>query len=63
MAITWQSAANFNDDLYTILQSIEAPNQNQRFNIHLVNGNPTIGVGFDLLAGGKKYKIVRFRSS
>jgi len=50
MALNWQapSGGNFDDTFYAYLQAMEgdtlAPVP--------VNGNPTIGVGFDLVTGG-----------
>ncbi len=54
MLITWKSVAgNYNDVLYGYIRQLEASSLSDRLNPKLVSGNPTIGVGFDLVAGGK----------
>jgi VCBS repeat-containing protein len=54
MALNWrQVPGNFNDRLFEILKQLEAPSQSDRFNVHIVNGNPTIGIGFDMRRGGR----------
>ena len=61
MALNWrQVPGNFNDRLFEILKQLEAPKQQDRFNIHLVDGNPTIGIGFDLKKGGKEVQRAVF---
>lgn len=56
MALNWQapSGSNFADTFYAYLKVMEgpAPGTGDIFHSLLVNGNPTIGVGFDLVAGG-----------
>ena len=48
MALNWQapSGGNFDDTFYAYLQAMEG----DTLAPVLVNGNPTIGVGFDLVA-------------
>ena len=50
MALNWQppSGGNFDDIFYAYLKVMEA----DTFVPVPVNGNPTIGVGFDLVKGG-----------
>ena len=55
MATTWTAVTgNFNDVLYAFIKQLEASQLSDRLNPKLVEGNPTIGVGFDLVAGGAK---------
>ncbi|HUX65824.1 MAG TPA: hypothetical protein VMV42_01630, partial [archaeon] len=51
MALNWQapSGSNFDDTFYAYLKAMES----DTLAPVPVNGNPTIGVGFDLVAGGK----------
>nr|WP_318384900.1 hypothetical protein [uncultured Enterobacter sp.] len=52
MPINWQTVEGvFNDELYTFIGAIEAPVAENRLALHEVNGNPTIGIGFDLKVG------------
>ena len=61
MALNWRTAAipandTFVDVLYRFLVPLEAATPQQRHNVLPVpppNGNPTIGIGFDLIAGRK----------
>ncbi|MGB7816819.1 MAG: hypothetical protein WBL28_10765 [Methylotenera sp.] len=53
MTINWRNQANFDDTLYQSLEQLEAPLANDRLNGLMVNGNFTIGIGFDLVAGGR----------
>jgi hypothetical protein len=54
MSLNWQPVAgNFDDFLYNFLKPLEAATATQRQQPTLVNGNVTIGIGFDLKAGGK----------
>ncbi len=53
MALNWRTVPNYSAALYDFIQKLEAPQWDQRRQIHLVNGNPTIGIGFDLRAGGR----------
>lgn len=56
MALNWKTLAggNFADTLYNYLKVAEgpAPGTGDLFHPVLVGGNPTIGVGFDLVKGG-----------
>lgn len=56
MALNWQapSGSNFADSFYNYLKFMEGPalGTGDLFHPISVNGNPTIGVGFDLVAGG-----------
>ena len=58
MTIQWQPAptgyGTFKDTLFEFFKLLEAPIQQDRLNLHVVNGNLTIGIGFDLKAGGEK---------
>ena len=65
MALNWTpTAGNFNDTLYTDLLNLEAPVASDRLNGKLVfvNGNVnfTIGIGFDLIAGGDQVQAAVF---
>ena len=54
MSLNWQSVpGNFDDYLYNFLVPLEAATTQQRWQPTLVNGDITIGIGFDLKAGGK----------
>lgn len=60
MAITWQAVSgDFNDKLWDLLKALEAPKSSDRLNLHFVGAtnNPTIGVGFDLWAGGLDVRV------
>lgn len=55
MTLKWHSINNFTDTLYTMLFALETTSEEDRLKsleLSDVNGNPTIGVGFDLYAGG-----------
>ena len=54
MALNWQapSGGNFDDTFYNYLIVMEGPVNGDLLDPIRVNGNPTIGVGFDLVAGG-----------
>jgi Ca2+-binding RTX toxin-like protein len=59
MALIWTqptipSGQSFDDVLYNFLVPLEAATATQRQTVTLVNGNPTIGIGFDLKAGGQR---------
>lgn len=55
MSLHWQAvpAQDFETYLYNFLVPLEAASAQQRLQTSLVNGDITIGVGFDLKAGGK----------
>ncbi|HMV59518.1 MAG TPA: hypothetical protein PKD38_20165, partial [Nitrospira sp.] len=58
MALNWKGVAgNYDDTLYAFMKQLEAPLQSQRLNVLQVNGNPTIGIGFDLYAGGRPVQL------
>ena len=66
MATNWQPVSgNFNDKLWELLKALEAPDQAKRLKLEFVgaNNNPTIGVGFDLIAGGPKDRIGVYRQN
>ncbi len=53
MALNWQPVnGDFYDQLYNVLKAFEAPHYDAR----LVNGNLTIGLGFDLRTGSDELK-------
>ena len=56
MTINWHptSGSLFIDALYNYLQPLEAATLDQRLYPSLVDGNVTIGVGFDLKTAGSK---------
>ena len=54
MALNWTPiTGDFNDTLYNNLLKLEAPLAVERLNGKIVSGNFTIGIGFDLVKGGK----------
>jgi len=54
MALFWRNVPSFNTKLYEFILKLEAPQWNDRRQIHFVGGNPTIGIGFDLRRGGAR---------
>lgn len=57
MALNWTATSipaggSFEDVLYNFLVPLEAPTSTERLQPALVKGNVTIGIGFDLKAGG-----------
>ncbi len=64
MTIAWRAinGTSFLDALYNFLVPMEAPLLNQRLYPTLVNGNVTIGVGFDLKAGGSDVQDAVFKA-
>ncbi|MDT8703163.1 hypothetical protein, partial [Kluyvera ascorbata] len=52
MSLNWHALTNFSDKLYMFICRMEASTENERLTLSRVNGNPTIGAGFDLVAGG-----------
>jgi len=53
MSLNWHDSENFESDLYYFICALEAPREHDRLELSAVGGNPTIGVGFDLTAGGE----------
>lgn len=51
MSLNWHALTNFPDKLYMFICGMEASTENERLTLSRVNGNPTIGAGFDLVAG------------
>ncbi len=47
MSLTWHALTNFADKLYMFICRMEASSENERLTLSRVNGNPTIGAGFD----------------
>ncbi len=64
MTIQWQPAptnyGTFNDTLFEFFKLLEANDLQKRLNLHNVLGNLTIGIGFDLRAGGLDVQIAVF---
>ncbi|HDG1697676.1 TPA: hypothetical protein PFE29_004581, partial [Kluyvera ascorbata] len=56
MSLTWHALNNFADKLYMFICRMEASSENERLTLSRVNGNPTIGAGFDLVSGGDKVR-------
>ncbi|ROU08782.1 hypothetical protein EB837_26035, partial [Kluyvera ascorbata] len=53
MSLNWHFLNDFTDRLYAFICRMEASSENERLTLSRVNGNPTIGAGFDLVAGGE----------
>ncbi|MEE9654214.1 hypothetical protein V4836_08600 [Kluyvera ascorbata] len=53
MSLNWHFLNDFTDRLYAFICRMEASSENERLILSRVNGNPTIGAGFDLVAGGE----------
>ena len=51
MSLNWHFLNDFTDRLYAFICRMEASSENERLTLSRVNGNPTIGAGFDLVAG------------
>ena len=56
MSLNWHALTNFSDKLYMFICRMEASTENERLTLSRVNGNPTIGAGFDLVSGGDKVR-------
>ena len=52
MSLNWNSLTNFSDKLYMFICRMESDSEYKRCHLQTVDGNPTIGAGFDLVAGG-----------
>jgi Ca2+-binding RTX toxin-like protein len=54
MNVEWTSVEGvFEDVLFDALENLEAPQQDERLHGKIVGGNFTIGIGFDLVKGGR----------
>ena len=56
MSLNWHSVINFQEKLFQYISRLESDSEVQRCNLHIVNSNPTIGAGFDLVSGGDKVR-------
>ena len=51
MSLNWHSLTHFADKLYLFICRMESDSEASRWHLQNVKGNPTIGTGFDLVAG------------